>query len=183
MSLYFLAFIPPEIIQQEVKILKEEIRLKYAAKHAIKLPAHITLLPPFKLSEENKVPFLKVLSNFSETEQPLEINLNGFGSFLPRVVFIDVLNKEPLRAFHHRLQDALSKVPNFPHIDKRALHPHITLATRDLNKDHFRMAWKDFQGRKYTAGFTACSLTLLRHNGKIWEIYSEFNLAKERGGS
>lgn len=180
MSLYFLAFIPPEIIQQEVKILKEEIRLKYAAKHALKLPAHITLLPPLKLSGEDKVPFLEKLSNFSETEQTLEINLNGFGGFPPRVIFIDVSNKEPVRAFHQRLQDVLSKVPNFPQIEKRPLHPHITLATRDLNKDHFRMAWQDFKERKYRASFKACSLTLLRHNGRVWEIHSEFNLGKER---
>jgi 2'-5' RNA ligase len=176
MSLYFLAFIPSEKIKQEVKIFKEEIRLKYAAKHALKLPAHITLQPPFKLNEEDKSYLLEALTNFSKKENPLKINLVGFGSFPPRVIFIDVEHKQAIIEFHHRLQEALLKVPNFQVKEKRQLHPHITLATRDLKEDHFRKAWRNFKERDYTAHFTAGSLYLFRHNGKTWEVHCEFAL-------
>lgn len=174
MSLYFLAFIPPEIIKQEIKILKEEIRLKFAAKHALKLPAHITLQPPFKLPEDDKVILLETLTNFALDKEPIEIQLSGFGGFPPRVLFIDVQNKEPIIHFYDRLQKVLYKVPNFTQKEKRPLLPHITLATRDLKEKYYPEAWKEFRERKYNATFTADKLSLLRHNGKSWEIYCEF---------
>jgi 2'-5' RNA ligase len=176
MSLYFLAFIPPEIIKQEVTILKEEICLKYAAKHALKLPAHITLQAPFKINEEDKVTLLEVLTRFAEKERPLEINLSGFGSFPPRVIFIDVQNKQPIIEFHDRLQRALSKISNLQGAEYRKLHPHVTLATRDLKEENFQVAWNDFKDRKYSATFQANSIYLLRHNGKAWKVNSEFIL-------
>lgn len=180
MSLYFLAFIPPGAIKQEVKLLKEEIRLKFAAKHALKLPAHITIQPPFKLQEDNKVSLLETLRNFAKEEEPLEIHLSGFGGFPPRVLFIDVQNKELVIQFFDRLQDALLEIPNFSRNHKRPLHPHITLATRDLREEFYRAAWKDYKDRKYTAAFTAASLHLLRHTGKTWEIYCEFLFGEKR---
>ena len=180
MSLYFLAFIPSESIQQEVKILKGEIRLKYAAKHAQKLPAHITLQPPFRLFEEDKVSFLEMLTKFAEREVPLEIQLSGFGSFPPRVIYIDVENKKPIIAFQRKLQDTLANVLDVSHTVKSDFHPHITLATRDLKEEYYPEAWDDFQKRKYLATFTASSLYLLQHKGKAWEIYSEFAIGKEK---
>ena len=51
MPLYFLAVIPSEEINKRIKSLKLEIAEKYEAKHALKLPAHITLQIPFKIPE------------------------------------------------------------------------------------------------------------------------------------
>ncbi|UJH91222.1 hypothetical protein LZ575_21950 [Antarcticibacterium sp. 1MA-6-2] len=51
MKLYFIAILPPEDIRRQIKDFKMEIALKYGAKHALKLPAHITLKSPFKILE------------------------------------------------------------------------------------------------------------------------------------
>ena len=40
--LYFIALIPETRIMENVRVLKEEMRLKFNASHALKSPAHIT---------------------------------------------------------------------------------------------------------------------------------------------
>ncbi|MCM4160185.1 2'-5' RNA ligase family protein [Antarcticibacterium flavum] len=180
MDLYFLALIPPEIIKQEVKILKEEIRLKYAAKHALKLPAHITLIPPFKLQEKQKTSLLETLTNFTAREEPLEIFLSGFGGFPPGVLFIDVENKEPIIRFYDRLQTVLEDIPGALQKQNKPLHPHITLATRDLKEEFYDRAWNDLKARQYKISFTAAHLYLLWHNGRSWEVYVQFPLQEKK---
>jgi hypothetical protein len=45
-----------------------------------------------------------------------------------------------------------------------------------LKKPNFKKAWEEFQNKEYKAEFVADKIALLKHNGKIWSVFKEFNL-------
>ncbi len=55
-------------------------------------------------------------------------------------------------------------------------NPHVTLAFRDLRKEKFYEAWKEFQHREFKKAFETRALTLLRHTGMEWMRCKEIPL-------
>lgn len=177
MGLYFIALITPEDINQEIKSLKEEVKAKYGLIHALKLPAHITLQKPFKAETEKEREIKIALQNFSKDQSPFEIKISGFGRFDQRAIFAEVANKQPVTELFERMQNLV-----FTFVNKKDrqedIYPHLTIATRDLDHNTFPRVWIDFKDRKYEASFTAGSLSLLKHNGKIWDILMKHDFAE-----
>lgn len=174
MPLCFVALIPPEPLKEEISSLKEEIRQRYGAKRALRLPAHITLQPPFKIGSSQLPVLHDTIREFARTQQPLEVELEGFGAFAPRVIFIEVANPPPLKKLQKGLLKVLEK-EIFPGEEPpREFHPHITLATRDLSRNNFKPAWDEFRNRQFKKSFTAAEIYLFQHNGKTWDIIMEF---------
>lgn len=175
MKLYFLAILPPENILEEIKHFKLEIAEKYAAKHALKLPAHITIKRPFKMNEVQEKDLVNSLNKFAVEKVPFEVKLKDFSSFPPRVIFVEVENKKPVVEFYNYLQQHLESNPQLKDQDEH-FHPHLTVATRDLQIGKFSKAWEEFRNKKYRAAFKVDKFSLMKHNGKQWEIAENFFL-------
>jgi 2'-5' RNA ligase len=54
------------------------------------------------------------------------------------------------------------------------IHPHITIATRDLTPAAFDEVWPEIKGEEFRASFNVNSIFLLKHNGRDWDVYDEF---------
>lgn len=175
MKLYFIALIPHEALREEVKQLKEEMRERFNAQHALKSPAHITLQMPFKRKEEEERRFIPALEKFAAGQSSFLVTLNGFGHFSSRVIYVNVEQTQAILDLHAQLNQVLAEQLDFQEREIRAdLHPHMTIATRDLSKSAFKEAWPEFQHRQFQNSFPVKSLFLLKHNGKYWDIYREF---------
>lgn len=59
---------------------------------------------------------------------------------------------------------------------QRSFAPHMTVAFKDLTRQNFQTAWSEFEKRQLYFEFTASCLTLLLHDGKRWNVKSEFPL-------
>lgn len=175
MSLYFIALLPNSELQERIENIKEEMATKYASFHALKLPAHVTLQPPFKLKDDREIQIHLMLEEFVKDQEQFIIELQNFGSFPPRVLFIDVANKKPISEFQESLKNLLvqCEILKEKEVDDR-FHPHVTIATRDLKDKIFKIAWADLSNRNFTANWEVKSLILFKHNGKIWEMNGEF---------
>ena len=123
---------------------------------------------------------MKELKSFAVKESTFSVQLSGFGAFPPRVIYISVGNPEPVHQLYLRLQNLMT---NFTSKKKRksdsAFHPHVTVATRDLGRESFESAWEEFQKRDFHGSFYVDRLVLFKHNGKTWDIHSEFSMAPE----
>lgn len=174
-NLYFIALIPPSEIREHVMLLKNEMKDSYGAAHALKSPAHITLVMPFKRQEAEENLLFRSLKNFATEIQAFPIQLEDFDAFPPRVIFIKVLNHQPLIEFRQKLVQKLKTESGFTQeeIGSR-FHPHMTIATRDLPEEQFVLANREFLKRKFNAGWTADSISLLKHQGERWEIFKDF---------
>jgi 2'-5' RNA ligase len=168
-ALYFVALLPDQQIQQEVTAFKQVAAELFGSKHALKSPPHITLVPPFWLPTELLPQLQGTLADVADRLSPFPVQLRGFDHFGDRVIFIKV---EPDRQLGkcqdltaQQLQQQLGTSP-----DPRHYHPHLTVAFKDLKRRYFTEAWEYFAKVPYVRTFTARHLTLLRHNGQLWEI-------------
>lgn len=173
--LYFIALIPHSELRDEIRAVKERLSDRYGAGHALKSPAHITLQKPFKRSPSGEKDIFFALKEFSSRERPFTVKLNGYGAFVPRVIFIKIVEPGPVKSLHSRLRDLLLTEMGFgPDEILNDVQPHITVATRDLTREAFAESWPELHEEEFNGSFSVNSLFLLRHNGRKWDILEEF---------
>ena len=175
--LYFIALLPSLRIQQEIKVFKEEIKAQYGVQKALKLPAHITLQIPFKMEERLESRLIKGLESFSASHLAFNTELDGFGRFSQKVIFVNIKDAAPFSELHESLQKSvISKIELKDHEITSKIHPHITIATRDIKRSIFPQIWDSFRERHYQRDFKAQIIILFRHDGKEWHQYAHFSL-------
>lgn len=175
---YFVALIPPSPVYEEALALKEYFRDKHQSKAALSSPPHITLHMPFLWNEEKEKKLVTKLHEFSRQCDPLKVCLDNFSSFPPRVIFLNVAESDfldELQSKLHRFFKRELDIFNANYQD-RPFHPHLTLAFRDLKKSQYHLAWQEFSKKEYKAEFMADKISLLKHNGKNWDVLKDFLL-------
>lgn len=176
--LYFIAIVAPDHINEQVLIWKNYMKEQYGCNVALRSPAHITLVPPFSMKEENETDLSNYLKEFSSTEKSFPVSLKDFDNFKPRVIFLHVEPDEPLLQLQKSINKYLLSLNKFPiKKEDRPFHPHITIANRDLNQKDFPKAWAHFKNLSFRAGFTADRISLLKHNKDAWQIADDFPLS------
>lgn len=171
-SLFFIAIVPPESIQEEITELKNEVVKRFGSSHALNSPPHITLHMPFKWKDNNFEELRSLINDTNEGIEPFEIQLKNFDFFEPRVVFVDIV---PAIQLEELQQDVVLKCKRELRLDNanyksKAFHPHMTIAFRDLKKPKFYEAKEYFNGMKFDAEFKVTQINLLKHDGKKWEV-------------
>jgi len=169
--LYFVAILPSAEVQQKITEVKEIVSERYQSKHALKTPPHITMFLPFKFNKKEESLLAIKIEEILYHKNRFNISLSNFSCFPPRVIFIKVEDTPELQSLK---RDFNKKFEELELIDlsfkQKGFHPHITIAHRDLSPQNFKKAWSHFEKESFTAEFKFMGLTLLRHNGKHWEI-------------
>ncbi len=174
-ELYLIALIPHTELEQEIRSMKEYMRDHFYTTHALKSPSHITLKMPFKFEREGEEKVMQALSEFAEMQSSFRVELNGFGCFSPRVIFLNIVDHQPILNLHDNLNKSLEASLQLGRGDNQPqFHPHLTIATKDLERRDFYDAWPEFQNQKFEANFTVGSIFLLKHNGRNWDTLKEF---------
>lgn len=177
--MYFIAIVAPQDINEAVLKWKVFMRDRFGCTVALRSPAHITLIPPFWLDDAAENELKKTIEDFSHSHNVFEIMLKDFSAFKPRVIYIDVLSNAQLQSLHDQLEQYLVAKPLFSITkDERPLHPHVSIATRDLRKKAFHEAWEIFKDKKYQSSWIATGISLLRHNQKNWDVVYTSQFAK-----
>ena len=171
---YLIAILPPEPIASDVLKLKEYFHQRYNSKASLNSPAHITMHMPFEWRADRETELVESFDKYASKHVPFSLELDGFGCFAPRVIFVAVV-KNPLLDDSQRNLVAFCKsrlnLSNAIYRDE-AFHPHITLAFRDLKRKYFDEAWEEFRAKPYLSTFEYRRLSLLKHDGKFWREFS-----------
>jgi 2'-5' RNA ligase len=175
---YFIAIVPPSPIYEEAIEQKVYFKTKYNSKASLNSPPHITMHMPFRWAEKNEDKLAGYLKVFAQENTAVTIKLNGFSSFPPRVIFINVEITPELEGLQKNLERYIRRQLNLFNANYKELpfHPHLTLAFRDLKKPNYQKAWEEFVSKNYQATFLANKLALLKHSGSVWEVFQEFEL-------
>lgn len=174
--MYYLALVCPPDIDARVLALKHWLQQRFGCRNALRSPAHITLIPPFWWSDGQQAELQKAVLSFFSNIPPLVIQLNGFSHFKRRVLFIDVAPQPQLGSLRKQLENhLLQQLPGSIRANDRPFHPHVTLATRDLNTEAFQQAWQRLGNEPFEMQFTANSITLLRLGPQRWEVNTVHN--------
>ncbi|MFZ9028484.1 MAG: 2'-5' RNA ligase family protein [Crocinitomicaceae bacterium] len=170
MHLYFVAIMLPEELDNEIRSFQQEMASKYNASRQLKIPVHITLLPPFRYEREDEV-VTAFKDASSLIKKPMEIELSGFGEFRNKVLFVNVIKTDVLNEMRAFL---VSKISTSLELELpehyQSFHPHVTIANRDLTRSAFLKAWPVFKNRKFKAHFNEIEIALLKHVDGRWKI-------------
>ena len=176
-SKYFIAIVPPQPVYDEALKWKELFRDRFHTKAALRSPPHITLHMPFEWKSSKQDLLIEGLTRFASSCKRFEVQLSGFGSFPPRVIFINVMANPLLQEMQALLFQFCKSNLNLFNADRKdhPYNPHLTIAFRDLKKSIFSQAWAVVQHEKFEYPFLCNNLTLLQHNGKSWDIMRQFD--------
>lgn len=174
-SLYFVGIMPVGRVQDEVYSVKQAIYQKYGTKGALRSPGHITLFMPFKAKDGKLQQVKSSLKDLACGLPSFNIQLNGFQSFEPRVVYIGVDSNPFLEALHQQVERSMKEL----HFDtgtykNRGFTPHVTVAFRDLKKPVFKEVWDEYRDQPFKETFEAEAITLFEHTGKEWKVAESF---------
>lgn len=176
---YFIALVPGEPVLTEIREFKYYFLEKYGSKAALKSPAHITLFPPFQIRTTEETKMFALLDRFATAYPSFHLQLQGFDTFAPRVIFVRPLPHPLLEKMQESLLNYLNKELNLGNKSflQNPFHPHITLASRDLNKEDFLKAWEEFKGKAYERQIEVTKVCLLKLKEQSWEIIHESKLS------
>jgi len=147
---------------------------------ALRSPAHITLIPPFWLDEKEEPRLKDAVAEFSQSCAGFEVSLRNFSAFKPRVIYVDLVPNQELRSLHTRLEEFLVGRNHFSiNKEDRPLHPHVSIATRDLHKKAFREAWEIFKEKKYESSWIVLGISILKHDQKKWDVIFTSHFAND----
>ncbi|MCC6690342.1 MAG: 2'-5' RNA ligase family protein [Bacteroidia bacterium] len=173
-ELYFFALLLPFNIAAETDEVKREFSEKYESVRALKSPAHITIIPPFFANNAFEKTIEDKVDTFSKSFAPFQINLNGFGEFNHKVIFVEVEKSNHLQFFYNSFTTFFSGLGFELTSMNKFFHPHVTVAFRDLTKENFDKAWPQFKNREFVNSFSASSIHLLKYKNEKWHPLKEF---------
>jgi 2'-5' RNA ligase len=173
-SMYFLAILCPEALNEQVLAFKHRMRDLYGCRIALKSPAHITVVPPFWWPELAELQLVNTLQDIQSPGVAPFLKVDGFSHFGKKVLFAKVLSDPLLDQLRINVLSRFNeKFPDIIKPDGRPFHPHITIANRDLKPHDFDGAWLYFSKKRFIAEFAAERITLLKLHAGHWIPFSE----------
>lgn len=171
MHMYFVAIVLPGDLNEKIIPIKNMMLERFGCKVGLRSPAHITIIPPFWMDNSQEEQLKNDISSICLEQKRFPVNINNFSAFKPRTIFIDVILNESLKAAKANTEKYLLSNGRYKiKKEDRPFHPHITIATRDLQKKCFHEAWLIFEEKKFIAEWIAEGLSILRHNNKKWDV-------------
>ena len=166
---YFLALLPDQKLQKEIRQIQLAVREKFNSSKALNAPPHITLQMPFRREEKEMEEGIGLLKKFAGNFIPYNVELEGFDHFDNRTIYIAVKKSDPLIVFQNELIQFLKTNLNFAE-DELTLNfsPHVSVARRDLQKRRFNEAWEYFSKMQFRRSFAVHGFSLLIHDDNTW---------------
>lgn len=169
MSLYFIAFLFPPEVEDMLWNMKRDLSEKTNAVHALKIPLHITLIPPFQLESERLTELENLCRNLQSHCGSFHGNISNYGHFRKDVIFLEPKIPQSAFSFQQQMEE---KMPGLiPELLAKLHHPwkpHCTLVFRDLKEDSFDMVYPELSQQKLNISFNIQGFFILEHQQKIW---------------
>jgi 2'-5' RNA ligase len=170
-QLYFTALVLPDELNAEIAVFKQRMLNDFGCRISLRSPAHITLLPPFRMDAPDETALVEALDTCCALLAPFRVETAGFGAFPPRTLFIEPVLTADLKTVRNAMADFARAYPTFGAVaDARPFHPHITIATRDLTREAFEAAWANWGALPFVRRWEATGVETLRMGQKKWEV-------------
>ncbi len=176
-DLYFFSVVPAQPQLDRLQLLKEDFADHYDCRAALRSPPHITLIAPFKEFPDVIAELTNDLVTWMKKQPGFELSLLGYGCFSPRVVYVKVVANSELSSLQTSLNQRIKSLLRIPFKGSHNFEPHLTLGTRDLSKTQFRQAWADLKDQDIEEYWRVEQVTLLKHNGRSWDVLQSFSMA------
>ena len=170
---HFLGVLVPEDIRLTLEDCRRYMSQNYGCKSGYGTPIHVTLVPPFHLSEEFSTADLagaikkEVLTQADKLK--FDAHIDNFDAFGDRTIFAKVLKDDKWQALRDKVLAAvLSAAPGCTRKDKRPFQPHLTVANRDIPAGVSKTALEVMNELKLVEDFPVDNVTIFERKGGKW---------------
>lgn len=132
------------------------------------IPPHITLLPPFKAEAEQLSQIRYRLEFFLWKYLPIETEVDGFGCFNERVIYLRVRSRPSIVALTREIRDLYQEFGGLNQTGRLNGTPHISIG-RFIKPDQFPLVWQ-YVSRLPKPQFELRlnNLTIFSKRGAVW---------------
>lgn len=145
---------------------------RFGCKSGFTTPFHVTLVPPFRLVDDESIQALaETLEAYASEAGPFASRVSGFGSFGEKTVFARVIPSTRWDSLRDGLYAELSRaLPGALRKDARPFTPHATIANRDIPPGAVARALEYLGGLGLEEDLAVDSLALYERRGGVWEL-------------
>jgi 2'-5' RNA ligase len=138
-----------------------------------RIPAHITIKPPFEADESRIGDVERILRAFALGERAAPLTFRGFGRFGFRTVYLDVYKSPDAVSLVRRavktLNDNASWLPQSP-LEGNKLHASVA---RFLSRHQSRHIWRFLKECSYPHFDSALdNIAILKKDGRVWSVHA-----------
>lgn len=169
---HFIGVLVPDEIAAKIEDCRRYMNEKYGCKSGHATPVHVTLVPPFRLSEEFSTKDLTdaIISDVLPFSSELKFTaqVNNFDAFGDRTIFAKVVQDEKWTKLRDKVFGSVLKAaPGCVKRDNRLFQPHLTVANRDIPSGVSSDALKVMNELNFIEDFEVDNITVFeRQNGK-----------------
>lgn len=180
-KLYLIGIMPPEPLYSKIDHVRIQFGHICKYREALKPPVHITLIPPFKISDTDVAEFERQIANMENLihhTKPFAIEVNNyefFDNLKYPVIFINVVKSIQLAELHRCLRKEMQKYPLLER-KKMPFKSHFTIGYRDIDPNGFPAIKEAYLAKEFKDSFICDKFYLWKHNRKKWEVLKEFSL-------
>lgn len=169
---HFLGVLLPEDIDGEIESAREYMRGAFGCKSGQKTPLHVTLVPPFHLSEEfSTTDIICAIREIDFSRLAFTSKIDGYDAFGDRTLFAKVIpNTQWVSLRDTVLKALLNTIPHCTKKDTRPFTPHITVANRDIPAGSSVKALKALNELELKVSFSVDNITIFERKNSLWEV-------------
>ena len=146
---FWVGIILPKKIYNEILKTQKKIAEKYETYHGLEssIGPHFTLTYQENIDEKDLKKIENIVHEISKEIKPFKVKIVDFRRFYKnRVIYARVIKSKKLNILHKKLSYKLSKFGKIRLL--RGFTPHITIAYKDIIKENYRLAFKEFKRKK-----------------------------------
>lgn len=155
--------------------IRREVYEKFKAKSS-KLPAHITVKAPFEY-DKDIAELENVIEKFCSEYKKVKYDINGYGAFDKRAIYMNVVDNKELRELHRSFVRSINEIEyiNLGANEGEGAVFHITIASKKI-KDSFHEIWDYVHKTKCLFKSEFNNITIFIWKDNTWKVYKKYNL-------
>lgn len=171
------------ILIPEVENLVKSFRDQYDPSAAVGVPAHVTILYPFKPPDELTADVIATLQGLISRRPSFYVSFPEFQTF-PDTIYLAPLPAEPFRRLTEIIVERYPETPPYGGAFAEIV-PHLTVAQMDnlqrLDKitDEFREAAQ----KKLPISARVNTVSLMDNSSGYWKVRAQFSLGSDQHAS
>lgn len=169
---HFIGVLAPEDLSLTLEDCRCYMREAYGCKSGHSTPIHVTLIPPFRLSDEFSTEDLvyAIENEVLPKDFSFSAKVNNFDAFGDRTLFAKVEKDERWTVLRDVVFSAVSKaVPGCIKKDSRSFTPHLTVSNRDIPAGVTKDAIEVMNELNLVEDFPVDNITIFERIGGHWE--------------
>lgn len=159
--------LPTEIVSL-VEEKRAWARGKYGCRSGHSTLPHITLVPPFSSRLPDRE-LLDILSGIVPLLTPFKADVQGYGSFSDRTVFLRVVESRDWSNLSRTITKGLKAMGVDVKEEKKSFTPHITIANRDIPPGKAMEMLSLLSEVDTSFTFTVDAISLFSRDGYSWK--------------